>query len=241
MLPINITFPGQSANAIAATQSITATAGGGVILNGSLAPIGNLTPSATTAASTSFRFSNQPVVLAGIARTVAIFATTSATNCIFTVVGQNLRGDTITATVLGASGGGATATVANSVATTNGVDFHVITGVVSSGSIANFTVGTGATGVTNWCKPSVAANPQFISVGANLTVTGQTVSVESTQDGIQSSTNPTTVTNGPISNIVVTTFAGYTATNAPVGAIRGSVSGNLATSATKFVFIQAGY
>jgi hypothetical protein len=240
VIPVRISFPGQLNNAIAATQSITATAGGGVILNGSVAVRSNTTPSATTASS--IIGSNQPVVLAGVARPVTIFASSSATNCIFTVIGQDLRGNTITATVIGGTGG-ATPSTAAALATTNGVDFHIVQGVVSSASVGNFTVGFGATGVTNFFPVSMGANPQTLSVGGIVTATFLTYTVEFTYDNIQTATAPNVATTGAIANIATTSlFAGLTASTAPVTGVRGSVSGNTASSGgVTFVFAQSGY
>ncbi len=236
MLPVRISFPGQSSNAIAATQSITATAGGGVILNGALAPAGNITPSATTATSIS-QFS-RPVELAGIARTVSIFATTSATNCIFTVVGLDLRGNVITATIIGASGG-VTATAPAALSTTSGVDFHIITGVISSGSIANFTVGTGATGVTNWVVADLFKNPFSMTVGASvLTATTTTYTVQDTPDNVQTATAPSVFANATLNTIATLALESNYAF--PVAAVRGIVSTNSATGGVQFFFTQAG-
>lgn len=237
MIPVRINFPGQSSNAIAATQSITATAGGGVILNGALAPIGNITPSATTATSIS-QF-DKAVVLSGIARTISIFATSSATNCIFTIVGQDLSGNTITATVIGASGGGATATIPNNLATTNGVDFHIITGVISSASVGNFTVGTGATGETNWLISDLYKTPFSMTVGASaLTATTTTYSVQDTPDNVQTATAPNVFANATINSIATVALESNYAF--PVSAVRGIVTTNSATGGVQFFFNQAG-
>lgn len=238
MQPYRITFPAQSNNAIAATQSITATAGGGVILNGSLAPRSNLTPSATTASTVNGSW--LPVNLGGIARPVTVFATTSATNCIFTVIGRDLRGNLITATFVGASGA-ATASSVASLATST-VDFAIVLGVVSSASIGNFTVGTGATGVTNFYQTVPDKTPFQIMVGGTVTATLLTYSVEHTFDNVQTTTSPTVATNGPVVNIATTSFfSGYSATGVPVTAVRGSISGNSATSGgVTFTFIQSG-
>lgn len=240
MIPFVISFPGQSSNAIAATQTITATAGGGVILNGSLSPGPgrNLTPSATqtSTASTMVIAGLQPVELRGIARTVTVFATTSATNCIFTVTGLDFRGNVITATFVGASGGSTAAT--DSLATGSGTDFHVILAIKSSASVANFTVGTGATGVTNFCVMDTYKTPFNVTVGGNLTATTTTYTVQKTFDNVQTTTTPAVFANATVSAIATTSL--YGSETVPCTAIRGSVSSNSATGGVVFQFIQAG-
>lgn len=239
MIPVRISFPGQLNNAIAATQSITATAGGGVVLNGSIALRSNISPSATTASSITG--SNQPVVMAGVARPVTIFATTSATNCVFTVIGLDLRGNVITATINGASGGGASATVPNNLATTSGVDFHIVNGVVSSASVGNFTVGFGATGVTNFYVTDPYKAPFMVVAGADTSATLTTYTIETTYDNIQTTTTPVVATTGAVSNIATTTlYAGFTATVGAITGLRGSVSGNSASGGITFQFVQSG-
>lgn len=237
MIPFRISFPGQTSNAIAATQSITATAGRGVILNGSLAPPWNLTPSATTASS--INGSNMPVQLPGMLRPITVFATSSVTNCIFTVYGADDRGNTITATFTGASGGSTAAT--DAIATGSGTDFAIVYGINCSASAGNFTVGYGATGVTTWYETTAYVSPFQLTVGGQLTATTTTYSVVHTYDNIQTSTSPATVTTGPVSNLAtITFFAGYSATSSPVAAVRGMVTGNSATGGVTFIFTQAG-
>lgn len=174
MRPVVLTFPNPSYSAVSATQSITASAGGFAILNGSLAPVGNLTPSASTPTDASFY---KPVVLKGIARPVTIFATSSATAVVFTVIGRDLYGNVITATITGASGGSSSAT--DAVATTNGVDFNIVTAVKLSASMGNFTIGTGATGVTNWVPLDQWKNPFNVGI-AVVTATIAAVTIQDT-------------------------------------------------------------
>lgn len=235
MIPVRITFPGQNSNAICATQTVTASAGGGVILNGSLAPIGNITPSATTATAVS-QFDN-PVVLSGIARPLTVFATSSATGVVFTFVGIDLRGNVITATITGASGGSSSAT--DAIATTSGTDFHIVTGVRTSASFANFTIGTGATGETNWIVSDLYKTPFSMTVGASvLTATTTTYSVQDTPDNVQTATAPATFQNATINAIATAALESNYAF--PVSAVRGVVSTNSATGGVQFFFNQAG-
>lgn len=238
MRPIIITFPaGPNGNAVAATQTITATAGAGVILNGSAAPVGNLTPSATTASSIGP--TNQSVVFPGIARPATIFATFTATGVVFTIVGRDLRGNTITATIIGASGGTAsTATDVNNVATTNGTDFNVITGVITSASFGPFSVGYGATGETQWCQMDVFKNPFNMTVGGELTATTTTYTIQDTPDNVQTVTNPVTFNHTTIANIATTSLESNYAY--PARFVRGVVSTNSATGGVTFFFTQAG-
>jgi hypothetical protein len=175
---ITFSFPAASVNAIAATQSITASAGGGVILNGSLAPIGNLTPSATTATSGSY-LTNKPFTLSGIARPVTISATSSATGVVFTVVGFDARGIAQTASFLGASGGSSTAS--DFTATGSGTDFTIITAVQTSASMGNFTVGIGATGSSRWIETQIFSNPFNIAISVNPATSGP-ITIQDTPD-----------------------------------------------------------
>ena len=235
MPPVQIIFPGTSANSIAATQSITATANGFVILNGGLAPVGNLTPSASTPTNSS---NVKPVTLAGIARTVNVFATFSATAIIFTVGGYDLNNNFITATFNGASGGAATATSPNTLATSNGVDFHIVSFVQASASVGPISVGTGATGETNWRVMDYYKCPFNVTVGGKLTATTTTYSILDTPDNVQTATAPTTFTNAVINGIATTSLESNYAY--PVNAIRGIVTSNSASGGVTFFINQAG-
>lgn len=234
MIPVRVTFPGTASTGIAAAQTFTAAAGGGFILNGTLAPVGNLTPSATTATKVS-QF-DRPVVLAGIARPLTITSTTSATNCVFTVVGLDLLGNVITATIVGASGGSGTAS--DTTATTNAVDFHIVTGVLTSGSCSAVSIGTSATGETNWFVCDTFKSSFNLTVGADLTATTTTYSVQQTWDNVQTATAPVTITNATISAISTTSL--YAAVTQPTAAVRGIVTTNSATGGCVFQFVQSG-
>lgn len=234
MIPVVINFPGSSNNSIALSQSITASAGGGVILNGALAPFGNITPSATTATNSS-QFA-KPVLLAGIARPVTITSTTTATAVVFTVIGQDLLGNTITATIIGASGGSTTAS--DSTATTSGTDFHVVTAVKTSASSTAFSVGTGATGITNWIVTDLYKTPFSLTVGGEVSATTTTYSIQDTPDNVNTATAPVVFTNATINNIATTSLESNYAF--PARAVRGIVTTNSATGGVSFFFTQAG-
>lgn len=243
MRQIQITFPTQNASAICATQTITATAGGFLVLNGSLASPNNFNApaSSTTAAISPFSTTaadNQPyqfVTLPNIARPLTSFATSTATGVVFKAFGLDLLGNFITASWIGASGGSSTAS--DAVATGSGTDFHVVQAISLSASMANVTIGTGVTGTCLWLRTDTFVNPFNMTISV-VTPTSQPVTVQNTPDNPGTVTAPATFNHPTLVGVTANTQGNYLL---PVRFVRAIFTATTqATGQSVVYFEQAG-
>lgn len=224
MRQVSYSFPAPDYNGIAATQSWTTSTGSYVTLNGDLSQQiqGTVDPLQ--------RF----VELPGIQRTIGVFSTGNLSGVVFNVVGYDLRGVAVTATFAGASGGSSAAT--DSFATWVGEVHRVVSISATTAATSAFTIGTGATGSTNFMICDGFITP-FSIQGTVVTATIAAVTPQSTSDNVQTSTAPTTFNHATGSLTANTQFT-YTS---PVQAVRFIVTTNTASGVgTTMSYQQAG-
>lgn len=243
MRQVQISFPTASVNAICATQTVTATAGAFLVLNGGLASINNFNAAASATQPAVLIYASSPVnnpqyqfvTLPGIARTITSFATSSATGVVFKAFGNDLLGNFITASWTGASGGSSTAT--DAVATGSGTDFHVIQAISVSASMANFTIGTGASGASLWLQGDQFVDPFNMSISI-VTASSQPVTIQDTPDNVNTVTSPNTFNHATLVTVTANTQSNYVL---PVLFTRAVfVATSQATGSATVYFNQAG-
>ena len=207
-------FPAPDYNGIAATQNITTATGGYAVLNGDL----------TNYAWAQNQSGAVRAAFPGIQRTIGVFSTGNLSAVVFYASGLDLRGAVITASFAGATGGSSLASQAFATFT---VEFHVLNSFsCTSAATSNFTIGTGATGCTNWTETDTFINP-FSIQGTVVTPTAAAVTPQNTVGNPNTSSSPTTFDHATGSLTANTQFQ-Y---SAPVPFVRYIVTTNSATGA----------
>lgn len=226
MRQVSFSYPAADGNAIAATQNITTSTGGYVVLNGDYAfyPAGVRGFAAPYAA-----------VPGGVQRTIGVFSTGTLTAVVFYASGLDTNGRVVTASFAGASGGSSAATDSFATFTAEFAQVNAI--FCTSAATSLFTVGVGATGSTRWVMSDTWKTPFSVAVTV-VTATGRSVTVQSTQDDPNVATSPTTFDHATGAMTANTNTTGY---SLPVRFIRGVVTtgtGALLASSNTTVSLQ---
>jgi len=220
MRPAVFTIPVPVVNAICATQSFTATSQT-VVINGSLKD-----PKYYRA-----------FVGAGIQRTINIFCTGNISTSTFTITGFDLRGTALTTSFAGPTGN-VTATTPGALATC-GTEFYEVSNVTcGTAATTPFTVGTGATGVTNWVQGDVNKNPFAMTVA--VITTTYAITVQDTPDNVQSTSSPNVFNHATLVATVSNTESNYAYPARFVRAIFVATTANPIAGGAQVTFIQAG-
>jgi hypothetical protein len=224
MRPTTFTFPAPDYNGIAATQNITTSTGAYIVLNGDLTNYPSELDSSGSVRAT----------FPGIQRTIGVFSTGNLSAVVFQASGLDLRGAVITASFVGPSGGSSAATDAFATFT---VEFNVINVLFTTAAATSvFTVGTGATGATNWVQTDTFITP-FSVQGTVVTGTVASATPQSTAGNPNTSSAPA-VFNHPTGALTANTQFTYTS---PVPWTRYIVTTNSATGVgSTLIYQQAG-
>lgn len=228
MKPTIFSFPASNFNAIAATQTATAVAGGTIVINGASRDFTQLQTGV---------FSATPG--GGIQRTLGVFSTGNMATIVFYASGLDLRGVAVSASYVGPSGGSSTATDAFATFSTGGnfefARVNTITCTVSA--TMTFTVGWGATGSTNFVQMDSFKNPFSVGV-AVVTATIASVTIQDTPSNPNTTSNPTVFNHSTLAGVVANQESNYAF---PVRYVRGIVSTNSATGVgSTITIIQSG-
>lgn len=225
MRGITFSFPTQTGNEITATQVTTASAT--LPLNGSLSNITQL---------------NQPVNAAipqaspgpGISRCILVYSSGNISTSTFTFTGFDIRGVAVSTSFAGPTG--------TAVPTKSTTEFAVVlTASCQTAATTNFTIGFGASGLTNWVRADQFVTPFALQCSANPATSAPITVQDTFQD--PNSAAPTIIFTGPLSAVTVATQAAYTA---PVSWVRGVCTATLApatisaTGVATVNFSQAG-
>jgi hypothetical protein len=184
--PTVYTWPALDKAAICALQTIGAA--GNLIINGTLAsafhyPYDSASGPVTYAAS-STTYALPSVTFPKISRTVSITSTGNLAGVNFTVTGI-YQGSIVSQTIAGPN---------NSTVTTTQL-FNKVTQVSVSGAVAtNVSVGSGATGQTQWLKESTFRMVHNLSIQVAVSNANITYSFQTTLDEIQTILTPTVFT-----------------------------------------------
>ena len=220
--PVVFSIPAPDYNGIAATQNITTSTGGYVVINGDLS---NALSEMNSAGG--FR-----ATLPGIQRSIGIFSTGDISAVVFYASGVDTNGRVVTASFAGASGGSSAAS--DSFATFT-AEFHIINTLFSTAAATSmFTVGTGATGATRFWTADTFANPFNVTVGV-LTATICSITVQDTPQNPNTSTAPTTFSHATLQSVVANQQSNYAY---PVRFVRAIWTTNTASGVTSTVTIQ---
>ena len=226
MRQVTYSFPAPDYNGIAATQSWTTATGAYVVINGDLSQAVQGTPGQNT---------NRYAVLPGIQRTIGIFSTGDLSAVVFYASGIDTNGRVVTASFVGASGGGSTASDAFATFT---AEFHQVNYLYATAAATSvFTVGTGATGSTRWLQTDTFADPFNMSISV-ITATNQTVTVQDTPNNPNLTTVPTAFSHATLVTVTANAQSNYAY---PVPFTRAIVTTGTATGVGVTVaYTQAG-
>jgi len=215
-------FPAPDYNGIAATQNITTATGGYAVLNGDL----------TNYPQALNQSGGVRAAFPGIQRTIGVFSTGNLSAVVFYASGLDLRGAVITASFAGATGGSSAAT--DSFATFT-AEFHVLNSFsCTSAATSNFTIGTGATGATNWKQMDGFIAPFNVTVSV-VTATAAAVTIQDTPGNPNTASSPTVFSHATLVSVTANQQSNYTS---PVQWVRGIVSTNSATGVGSTIYIQ---
>jgi hypothetical protein len=225
MRPVTYSYPTAVFNAVAATQSWTTSTGSYVVLNGSL----------TQQVQGTVDGSQRYAVLPGIQRTIGIFSTGNLSAVVFYASGTDTRGQVVTASFAGPSGGSSTASDAFATFTSefNQINYLYATAAATSA----FTVGVGATGSTRWTMTDYYIAPFAMTVAVN-TASSLPVTVQDTPQNANE-VAPTQIFNhSTLATVTTSAESNYAFPARFVRAIFTPTG--TATGAGTVTFIQAG-
>jgi len=225
MRQVSFSYPASDANAIAATQNITTSTGGYVLLNGDYA----FYPQGSQAIGTAYA-----PIPGGVQRTIGVFSTGDISAVVFFASGLDTNGRVVTASFVGASGGSSTATDAFATALGEWAQVNVL--YCTSAATSNFTAGVGATGSTRWLMADTWKTPFAVTMTV-VTATGRAITLQNTMDDPNIATSPTTFDHAT-GSLTANTQAYYTS---PVRFIRGIITtgtGALTGSGTTTLSVQ---
>ena len=216
MRPVIYQIPAASVNAVALSQTTTATSAV-VVLDGTLRDYALLTNGVY-----------QVDLGDGIQRSATVTSTGDLSTATFTITGINVLGQAVSTSFAGP----------NNTTASTGVQFAAITSV-TVGTLATvaFTVGSGALGVTNWTTMDYFQTPFNVSVSCIVLATTNIVTVQDTSQSPSATTFATTMifTHPTLSALTTSTQGSYAY---PVGYIRASFTS--ATADSSVTITQAG-
>lgn len=225
MRPVTYSYPTQTFTAVAAAQSWTSATGSYVVLNGSLSQ------QVQGTSDLDQRFALFP----GIQRTIGIFSTGNLSAVVFYASGTDTRGQVVTASFIGPSGGSSTASDAFATMTAefNKVNYIYATSIASS----SFSVGVGATGSTRWTMTDYFVAPFAMTVAVN-TATSLPITVQDTPQNANEVAPTQTFNHSTLATVTVSAESNYAFPARFVRAIFTPTG--TATGAGTVTFIQTG-